>query len=59
MADPHSVWTLLTEVIDSAKMADDCKVECELLATRLEGFKQPMMEFKEGECALQGMVDRI
>ena len=47
MADPHSVWTLLTEVIDSAKMADDCKVECGLLATRLEGFKQPVMEIEK------------
>jgi serine/threonine protein kinase len=47
MADPHSVWTLLTEVIRSAKMAVDCKVECELLATRLEGFKQPVMEIEK------------
>jgi hypothetical protein len=47
MADPHSVWTLLTEVIRSAKMADDCKDECKLLATTLEGFEQPVIEIEK------------
>jgi hypothetical protein len=47
MADPHNLWTLLTEVIRSAKMANDCKDQCRWLATTLEDFEQPLIEIEK------------